>query len=397
MKKDLSVLISSPSSRKNKRLFCALWVSCCLHFLILYGEFIAIPKSAPLIQTKAMAITLKPLAFNQPKLENTSIVAINKPITKVIHSTSLPAKSNPKKTIQKKPNKSPNKSQSKKADTKSSNMVSQAQSSLATSQLDQKSMASDAFYLGDNTYVEGDFNSKATANLKNTDPPILGVKIDDKGFLVPTQTLNSLPKQLTLSITLMGLPGTIIWKQNQGSYDIEGRALGKKALSTGRNNGEKGLLPDDFLYLKNNSHFDYESQQISYFYGGNPKTESFDIGAQDLLSLPFHLAWTAGQFTQLQLATGKNFNRYNISVEDKKIHIIKIHFDPLRTIKVSAKNETGDKLYDVYLAVDFANIPVKIDSIETDKNGKQKKISVLVQSLKWNKTPLIERLKRDYK
>jgi hypothetical protein len=360
-----------------------------------------------------MAITLKPLALNQPKLENTSI-ATNQTVTQVRDASSFPPKSKPKKTAQQNPNKNPKKpiikSPSQRLATIPSNMASQVQSSQETSQLDQTGMASDAFYLGDNAFVVGDLNKKSAANLekksseavstldqKNLEPPALGVKTDAEGFLVPTQTLDSLPNQLTLSITLMGFPGTIIWKQNQGSYEIEGRAFGKKALSTGRINSQQGLLPDDFLYLKNNSHFDYDNQQISYFYGGNPKTESFDSGAQDLLSLPFQLAFKGGQLTQLQLATGKKFNRYSISVEDKQIHIVKIHFDKLRTVKVSAKNENGEKTYDVYLAVDFANMPVKIDSTETEDNGKKKQVSLLVQALKWGKTPLIEYQKKDYK
>ena len=191
-------------------------------------------------------------------------------------------------------------------------------------------------------------------------------------------------------------PGTIIWKKNQGRYEIEGRAFGQKALSKGRIMGQEGLLPDDFLYLKNNSHFDYESQQISYIYGGNPKTESFETGAQDLLSLPFQLAWAGGQLTQMQLTTGKKFNRYRVSVNQQN-YPVTIHFDKLRTVKVSAKNENGEKTYEVYLAVDFANIPVRIDSTETDDNGKQKQDSLLVLALKWDKTPLIEYKKTDYK
>jgi hypothetical protein len=51
----------------------------------------------------------------------------------------------------------------------------------------------------------------------------------------------------------------------------------------------------------------------------------------------------------------------------------------------------------VYLAVDFANMPVKIDSTETEDNGKKKQVSLLVQALKWGKTPLIEYQKKDYK
>ena len=422
MKNGHTVLGFYTGSRNHKRLLAALWASCCLHFFIIYGELIAIPKAAPPLQIKAMAITLKPLALNQPKLENTSIAA-NQPSAKVAHSASLvpkslvpqsnPQKNRPKKTAQKNPNKSIKKIKKIEPQTLAttpSNMASQVQSSQETSQLDQTGMASDAFYLGDNTFVEGDLNKKSAANLekkssetvstleqKNLELPALGVKTDAEGFLVPTQTLDSLPNQLTLSITLMGFPGTIIWKQNQGSYEIEGRAFGKKALSTGRINSQQGLLPDDFLYLKNNSHFDYDNQQISYFYGGNPKTESFDSGAQDLLSLPFQLAFKGGQLTQLQLATGKKFNRYSISVEDKQIHIVKIHFDKLRTVKVSAKNDNGEKTYDVYLAVDFANMPVKIDSTETDDNGKKKQVSLLVQALKWGKTPLIEYQKKDYK
>jgi hypothetical protein len=107
---------------------------------------IAIPKAAPPLQIKAMAITLKPLALNQPKLENTSIAA-NQPSAKVAHSASLvpkslepksnPQKNRPKKTAQKNPNKSIKKIKKIEPQTLAttpSNMASQVQRSQETSQ-----------------------------------------------------------------------------------------------------------------------------------------------------------------------------------------------------------------------------------------------------------------------
>ncbi|MBY0346351.1 MAG: DUF3108 domain-containing protein [Neisseriaceae bacterium] len=283
------------------------------------------------------------------------------------------------------------------------------ESSQAVNQLEETLLASEDFHLGDDIILGESIEKETHANFvksssakplnqqTNSERPILGVKTDIEGYLVPTQSLESLPNQLTLSITLMGFPGTIIWEKNQDTYQIEGRVFGKKALSTGRIDLQQGLLPNDFLYLKNNSHFNYQNHEISYFYGNHPKIETFETGAQDLLSLPFQLALTGGQLTQLQLATGKKFNRYSISVDNQQIHIVKINFDNLRTVKISAKNENGEKTYEVYLAVDFANMPVKIDSTETDDQGKKKQLSLLVRSLKWDKTPLIEPQKTDYK
>ena len=206
MKKGLSIVLLRTDTRNHKRLFLALWASCCLHFFIIYGEFIGIPKAAPPLQAQTIAITLKPLSLNQPNFNKNSI-ATNQTATQVRDASSFRPKSKPKKTAQQNPNKNPKKpiikSPPKRLATTPSNMADQLQSSQETSQLDQTGMASDAFYLGDNTFIEGDLSNRAAANLAKKssetvptpepiqpepiqpEPPVLGVKTDKKGFLSP--------------------------------------------------------------------------------------------------------------------------------------------------------------------------------------------------------------------
>ena len=148
--------------------------------------------------------------------------------------------------------------------------------------------------------------------------------------------------------------------------------------------GDVGLQPRQYLYQfgdkKNKTYraeFDWQSKQLSLHNAKGSQTLALTVGTQDLLSFMYQFMFLQPlQKTQMTITNGKKVGNYSYSFEGEKS--IETKIGTLNTVHLMRASGENDKKTELWLALDYQYVPVKIR--ETEKNGKV--YELIVSSLK---------------
>jgi hypothetical protein len=145
-----------------------------------------------------------------------------------------------------------------------------------------------------------------------------------------------------------------------------------------------GLQPQHYLYQfgdkKNKTYsadFDWENKKLILHSAKGNQTLELTEGTQDLLSFMYQFMFVPPlQNMQLSITNGKKLGVYDYSFEGEEVIATKM--GDLHTIHLLRMAAEGEKKTELWLALDYQYVPVKIR--ETDKDGKV--YELLVTSLK---------------
>src|SRR5450830_209032 len=145
-----------------------------------------------------------------------------------------------------------------------------------------------------------------------------------------------------------------------------------------------GLQPEHYLYQfgdkKNktfSADFDWEHNQLKLHGANGDQILELPEGTQDLLSFMYQFMFVAPlQNMQLSITNGKKISTYVYSFEGEES--IETKMGKLATIHLMRVGAEGEKKTELWLALDYQYVPVKIR--ETEKQGKV--YELLASSLK---------------
>ncbi|HOY71014.1 MAG TPA: DUF3108 domain-containing protein [Methylotenera sp.] len=148
--------------------------------------------------------------------------------------------------------------------------------------------------------------------------------------------------------------------------------------------GDVGLQPKQYLYQfgdkKNKTYraeFDWQSKQLSLHNAKGSQTLALTEGTQDLLSFMYQFMFLQPlQKTQMTITNGKKVGEYSYSFEGEEV--IETKIGTLNTVHLLRASGESDKKTELWLALDYQYVPVKIR--ETEKDGKV--YELVVSSLK---------------
>lgn len=150
---------------------------------------------------------------------------------------------------------------------------------------------------------------------------------------------------------------------------------------------DKGLRPNIFLYQYGKkadktykATFDWDNEKLKMQTAKGEKQVPLKSGAQDLLSFMYQFMFLPPlNDMQLNITNGKKLSHYEYSFEGEAIIFSKMgNFD---TIHIARSNVDSDEKIELWLALDYQYVPVKIR--KSEKNGKV--YELLVTSLKTTK------------
>lgn len=134
-----------------------------------------------------------------------------------------------------------------------------------------------------------------------------------------------------------------------------------------------GLQPKSYLYQFGNktdktrtANFDWQTRKVILQTSKGTKTEDLSEGTQDILSFMYQFMYVAPlQTMQIHIATGKKLATYDYSFEgEENINSV---LGELKTIHITHSNSDADEKTELWLAIDYQFVPVKIR--KTEKNG----------------------------
>ncbi len=134
-----------------------------------------------------------------------------------------------------------------------------------------------------------------------------------------------------------------------------------------------GLQPKTYLYQFGNktdktrtANFDWQTRKVILQTSKGAKTEDLSEGTQDILSFMYQFMYVAPlQTMQIHIATGKKLATYDYSFEgEENINSV---LGELKTIHITHSNSDADEKTELWLAIDYQFVPVKIR--KTEKNG----------------------------
>jgi hypothetical protein len=134
-----------------------------------------------------------------------------------------------------------------------------------------------------------------------------------------------------------------------------------------------GLQPVNYSYKFGNktektrtANFDWLNKKVTMQTSKGTKTEDLPEGAQDLLSFMYQFMYVAPlQNLQIPIATGKNLRIYDYSFEGEEN--INSSLGEIKTMRIMHSGIDTDEKTELWLAIDYQYVPVKIRKIE--KNG----------------------------
>lgn len=135
-----------------------------------------------------------------------------------------------------------------------------------------------------------------------------------------------------------------------------------------------GLQPMHYLYNYGDkadktykADFDWKTKKVLLQTAKATKTEDLPEGTQDLLSFMYQFMHVAPlQNMQINIATGKKLAVYDYSFEGEQT--LAGPLGELKTIHILHRGDNLDEKTELWLAIDYQYIPVKIR--KTEKNGK---------------------------
>lgn len=150
--------------------------------------------------------------------------------------------------------------------------------------------------------------------------------------------------------------------------DMNGKKFGFRlqVTSEGSVNPEGGLRPEHSRLLLNGkvqNFTDYADGVVRYGKAGSPREQPLAVAPQDMASLPFHVAVTFnGQPMTLLVTTGKRIYEVRMTVLAEET--LKLPVGTLRTLHLQGERydpeaHTMIRDYDIWLAPDYLNFPVK--------------------------------------
>ena len=134
-----------------------------------------------------------------------------------------------------------------------------------------------------------------------------------------------------------------------------------------------GLQPKNYLYQFGNktdktrtANFDWQTKKVTLQTSKGTKTEELPEDAQDILSFMYQFMYVAPlQTMQIHIVTGKKLATYDYSFEGEEN--INSALGELKTIHITHSNSDADEKTELWLAIDYQYVPVKIR--KTEKNG----------------------------
>lgn len=197
----------------------------------------------------------------------------------------------------------------------------------------------------------------------------------------PPQPAPSFPVQLDaqLDARISGIPVMIhqTWVMEGYRYFItqQARKFGFRLAITseGRISPEGGLSPERSQMQVNDkvkSFSEYAAGMLRYGKPSNPRQDPLPVIPQDLASLPFHVAVTFnGQPQSFFITTGRKVYQIRIGLEAEEK--IRLPVGVLRTLHLYAERfddelRTMVRDYEIWLAPDYLNFPVKVLGFASD-------------------------------
>jgi len=130
----------------------------------------------------------------------------------------------------------------------------------------------------------------------------------------------------------------------------------------------QGLRPEEFFITRMRrgnteaaqARFDWDSRQILYGYPHDRKVAALVEGAQDLMSLAYHLALSPPKPGRIQVAvtSGRDFDVHEIDVYPEEV--IDTPIGELRALRLSQIARPGKEHFDLWLAVQYNYLPVRL-------------------------------------
>jgi Protein of unknown function (DUF3108) len=132
-----------------------------------------------------------------------------------------------------------------------------------------------------------------------------------------------------------------------------------------------GLRPNQYIYQFGNkpdknraAAFDWQAKKVSLQTSKGTKTEDLPDGTQDLLSFMYQFMHVAPlQRMQLPIVNGKKLRIYDYSFEGEEQ--VNSDLGELKTIHILHSGNDDEKT-ELWLAIDYQYVPVKIRKIEND-------------------------------
>jgi len=165
------------------------------------------------------------------------------------------------------------------------------------------------------------------------------------------------------------------WHVESGHYELRTELipmLGPRIsyLSKGRLT-ERGLVPDSFAEYRGGesaprvkAEFDWERQQVRYGRVDEERTAALERGAQDVNALAFQLAWLGDHAPgAIQVATGKKVSRYSFRAGARS----QLTVNGVQADARSWRSSSGQDRTEVWVAAQFANLPVRVIRADDDK------------------------------
>ena len=135
-----------------------------------------------------------------------------------------------------------------------------------------------------------------------------------------------------------------------------------------------GLRPSKFTYNYGDktsksrlATFDWQAKTVSMQTAFGTQTEALPDEAQDLLSFMYQFMYVPPLHTmQIHIVNGKSLHTYDYSFEGESS--IPLPIGEVNTIHIQHSNDETEEKIDLWLAVDYQYLPVKI--LKIDKSGK---------------------------
>lgn len=137
---------------------------------------------------------------------------------------------------------------------------------------------------------------------------------------------------------------------------------------------DRGLVPSAYRSVRNDAsepaesaQFDWQQMRVVLTSKRRHQEASLVAGAQDMLSVIYQLAMmpAATGSAEYMIATGKSFNPYVFDLVSEEPVATRV--GELRTVHFKTRAGAGEQTTEVWLALDYQNLPVRIRF--TDRKG----------------------------
>lgn len=135
---------------------------------------------------------------------------------------------------------------------------------------------------------------------------------------------------------------------------------------------EHGLRPERFVYQygkgdnkKQQSRFDWEQRKLTLETAKGVKTVDLPEGTQDILSFMYQFIFAPPlEQMNLSVSNGKKLSEYNYNFEGEET--LNTEFGAVRTWHIAKTSQEGSEKTELWLAVDYHYLPVKMRKTEED-------------------------------